>query len=664
MPWQRPERADPRRVHSLDGLFLDTALSIGLRLASRAIWQRNACTWEIVTTDRRSPNSPQPLTVAASAGLYQGSSGIALFLSELYRLTLDPRILHAADAGFRHAAAVAQQWRSDSLGFHTGRVGVAFALARHADLTKESEFDTLSLAVLIGGGAGAIPALLRLARRSDCDEARELAINLGNRLVQRAERGVKGWSWHAAGMHAVRNLTGYAHGTAGFAHALAELYADTGDGSFLYAVEQAVEYDHSAFLAANGFWPDFRHMRLEEVARSSDTLRELQTKLRAGGSAPAYQTQQMVAWCHGAPGIGLARLRTYELTGDAQCLEDVISAADITARFVEDQPQGYSLCHGALGNCELLVGGARQLDRPRWEEIALSCAEKAALEYERPGKSWPSGAIFGRPDPSLLLGDAGIGHFYLRLADPAVPSVLLVEGADGPPHSPRMDGYDAVREEHVNSYFGATRAVVDRFLPGELGGPQTRQPVAEMAERLHKLIGSGGAAGIALSPDRRLQAQLADAARLDFARYELDAESTDFTVEYLDALAYPPANEIPWETVLPTLAKGVRLLATEFDWDVWSHGSPPPQSDVQFLVYRRRRRVHIRRVGNFAAFIFSRLTRPTSLDELVAAVVNEGAFDGTAIDEVRARIRTQVKRAYEAALITFDLRAVTRVADK
>jgi hypothetical protein len=46
---------------------------------------------------------------------------------------------------------------------------------------------------------------------------------------------------------------------------------------------------------------------------------------------------------------------------------------------------------------------------------------------------WPCGVPGGGESPSLMLGLAGIGHFYLRLYDPAsVPSVLLVKPEAAP----------------------------------------------------------------------------------------------------------------------------------------------------------------------------------------------------------------------------------------
>jgi lantibiotic biosynthesis protein len=68
-------------------------------------------------------------------------------------------------------------------------------------------------------------------------------------------------------------------------------------------------------------------------------------------------------WCHGAPGIGLARLRTREfLPEDSVVREKVKIAVATTVRalgFGPEQGTNCSLCHGVLGNAVLPVLAAQ-----------------------------------------------------------------------------------------------------------------------------------------------------------------------------------------------------------------------------------------------------------------------------------------------------------------
>jgi hypothetical protein len=58
-------------------------------------------------------------------------------------------------------------------------------------------------------------------------------------------------------------------------------------------------------------------------------------------------------------------------------------------------------------------------------ERAYEAAAAGIDAYHRTGTAWPSGA-HGGATPCLFLGLAGIGRFYLRLADASIPSLLLV----------------------------------------------------------------------------------------------------------------------------------------------------------------------------------------------------------------------------------------------
>ncbi|MFD1051662.1 lanthionine synthetase LanC family protein, partial [Kibdelosporangium lantanae] len=47
--------------------------------------------------------------------------------------------------------------------------------------------------------------------------------------------------------------------------------------------------------------------------------------------------------------------------------------------------------------------------------------------------SWICGVAGGVEHPGLMTGLAGIGLALLRMVDPSVPSVLLLEGVSSPP---------------------------------------------------------------------------------------------------------------------------------------------------------------------------------------------------------------------------------------
>jgi lantibiotic modifying enzyme len=117
------------------------------------------------------------------------------------------------------------------------------------------------------------------------------------------------------------------------------------------------------------------------------------------------------------------------------CKEEAITALRTTRGMIEAALRSgignFSLCHGLMGNAEVLLYGRQVLGKGLANESALACdVAKAGVEiYAERGLPWPCGTAFGET-PNLMLGLAGIGHFFLCLHDPTIPSVLLLRRED------------------------------------------------------------------------------------------------------------------------------------------------------------------------------------------------------------------------------------------
>ena len=159
-------------------------------------------------------------------------------------------------------------------------------------LQAESLLDRVNDAVswpheldVIGGNAGAIPVLLSLSRESGLERCHDLAIALGEELCRTAVEQRSGWAWEpeaasGSGMGPVPQ-TGLSHGAGGMGLALFELYSATRRPDFLEIGRGAFAFEDALFDRVNGNWPDLRrNIERPNFARS---------------------------WCHGAPGIALAR---------------------------------------------------------------------------------------------------------------------------------------------------------------------------------------------------------------------------------------------------------------------------------------------------------------------------------------------------------------------
>src|SRR5262249_30334029 len=86
----------------------------------------------------------------------------------------------------------------------------------------------------------------------------------------------------------------------------------------------------------------------------------------------------------------------------------------------------FSLCHGRAGNAELLLQAARAFSDEGYKACADHVGRLGAETYERHGFAWPGGPGGGGAARGLMLACAGIGHFFLRLHDPAAPPPVLI----------------------------------------------------------------------------------------------------------------------------------------------------------------------------------------------------------------------------------------------
>ena len=650
--------------------FLEVARRIGERLVRNAEWvEGGGCTWTVMSPDRERPESRQAVPTRAGAAVYEGTSGIALFLAELYGQTRDEQILPVLEGALRSALDEGAQLPPGSFGFHSGRPGIAYVAVRAGEILGEPGYARRAQELLeplagnertdrgmdvIAGGAGAIPALLRMAGPVDAELVTGIARALGEHLLESADRETGGWSWGTMRSSSARNLCGYAHGAAGFGHGFLELWKATGEGSFLYGAEQSFLYERQFLNLDVNNWPDLRHTELGEYlfAGKMDQLRD---KLRSGEAFPGYVPRYMSAWCHGAPGIGLTRLRAWELLGDPVYLDEARAGLRATVESLGMPHANYSLCHGQGGNAETLIVGTELLGEPEWRARAEQCALDGKAAYEDTGRPWPCGTLGGVSDPGLLLGEAGIGHFFLRLHSAEVPSVLLVTPrADAAAAQPSSDaGFEQIRVRTVEEHFGRTLRILEALgsgaaLPAATPG---KAPLRSDADAAHEAL----AARIAAEGDEARKAMLEDAFRLDAERYELARSNTDFAAEFMDNLGRLPEEEVTWQSATFTLSPRARLVHSQWEWDAWLEsgaGGEPEQDDVFHLLQATGSRVGIRRLSPFAALVLQSVQGGATLsevaDRVAEAIAGDRAPDRAWLEE---RVGEQLRQAYRAGFV-------------
>ena len=187
--------------------------------------------------------------------------------------------------------------------------------------------------------------------------------------------------------------------------ALLRLFSTTRDERFRQAACEAIAYERSLYSARARNWPDLRQDR---GARES------------APDEPAFQC----GWCHGAPGVGLARLGALSVLDNPDIAREIEIAVETTIR--EGFGSNHSLCHGDLGNLDLLLHAAIKRNDTAGRADTYRVAGAVLTSIDEHG--WLCGVPLDIETPGLMTGLAGIGYGLLRLADPAsVPAVLTMD---------------------------------------------------------------------------------------------------------------------------------------------------------------------------------------------------------------------------------------------
>ena len=404
--------------------YLEEAQSIAVDICKDAVWYQDMCNWIGQEHDHQGSSSPQLISTNLNGSLYDGTTGVALFLASVYKLWKEEIVCDTAKGAMRHALGATQMILESphGLGYWNGALGTYLTSCQLATMLEAEEFLEIGLTGveniltspihpdfeydILGGAAGSITALLKhrhLCTRKIIDLLDKYLLELGARLLDSATTTARGTCWvsnHSPGPP----LLGYGHGNSGCIHALLELYDFFGDQNYFDVALHTLEYENDFFDANEQNWPDLRS--------TPDDIEG--------------QPKFMNAWCHGAVGIGLSRLRSYEITGNDVFLHDAKICLQKAEEQIDFKKVSACLCHGVSGNSDLLIEGTRVLQDQAFLKKAKTIGSEGIEKIAGKGDHWINGLQNKVSIPGLMNGLSGIGYFYLRLAEPNLfKSVLL-----------------------------------------------------------------------------------------------------------------------------------------------------------------------------------------------------------------------------------------------
>lgn len=357
--------------------------------------------------------------------LYAGAHGIVLFLGYFGAVGRDEPATRLAQRALASTLARSGAVGLTSIGAYNGLGSAVYALSHLGQLWRDESLLTQAEAYasriadalsrdrdldVVGGAAGAVVALLSLHAVRPQAGALELAIRCGDFLLERAQPAGGGLGWMSR-IETDEPITGFSHGAAGIGWALLRLADASGQPRFREGAWGAFRYEFSQFSTETNDWANTAASAAEGGVSSTEAL---------GLS---------VAWCYGAPGIGLSRVEGVGVPGEPEFLRTELRAAiDQTLR--RGFGRNHSLCHGDLGNLEFLGRAAARLGDPALSEHVARIGAAVLESIERHGPL--CGVPLGVASPALMNGLAGIGYGLLQLAHPRhVPSVLALEPPPG-----------------------------------------------------------------------------------------------------------------------------------------------------------------------------------------------------------------------------------------
>ena len=235
----------------------------------------------------------------------------------------------------------------------------------------------------LSGNAGGILAALLLHEMTEKDDSiyLETAVQLEKELWKKSIQMNPGVGWKL--FHAERPLAGMAHGNSGFLMTYAKLYQKTGDSSYQNKMKSLLRYERSLYSEEKGNWLDLR--------RSEGEL------------------GTMNAWCHGAPGILLARLELEEQVGREIVAQDLKWASDALFHGTEDGK--ICLCHGLAGRLLIMRVYLKRHNNPEQMQIYQKKTDCLLTMLEQEQVLWESELR----NPAFMNGISGVGYALLKL---------------------------------------------------------------------------------------------------------------------------------------------------------------------------------------------------------------------------------------------------------
>lgn len=342
-------------------------------------------------------------------GLYDGLAGIGLFLAQLAYEMNDNYFKSLSTKVFDYSYKISNynKKKYKDISAYTGSGSILYTatylyLLWEDDKYKDIIFEYMDLIDeeighspshdYLAGEAGVLLLCLRIYKKFSYKKALLIAKKCGEYLL--GLLSVDG--------EIEKLLAGMSHGASGYAWPLLLLGYETGDKRFISIANDLIEYENTLFDKESQNWMDLRsHVRDK--------------------TGSFY-------WCHGAPGIALARVNMLSLINNQDKKHSILKEnlqVAIESTLKKGFYSNHCLCHGDLGNIDVLLTVAR---KQKDEGLLKKVVEKGYGVLDQGRKiGWMNGIDQKSEMYGLMLGLSGIGFELLRIWNNNIPSILDLE---------------------------------------------------------------------------------------------------------------------------------------------------------------------------------------------------------------------------------------------
>ncbi|MDX7985260.1 type 2 lantipeptide synthetase LanM family protein [Bacillus velezensis] len=396
--WRFPEKVltFQERTEESSSSFTQEALEIGRLLVDRAITEENMeVNWIGLNL-----NDKAGLSVSVKGpDLYDGLIGYAMFLAYLSKETNNQEYEKMSRGAIQTVIRkVGNKPLNESISAFSGEGALIYGLVHlgllwnDQELIKQAKVRLHYVCDIVrkeksldfsGGLAGFIVLCLNIFNEIRDYDYLNVALQAGDQLMIK--------------MDDTARKPGLAHGIAGYAWALGLLGEVSQDEKYQIEAQKLLVYENTFYDGSTGNWEESESKKKSERKR--------------------------VYWCHGAPGIALSRIMLKDIINSKDIKEDIDVA--LKTLISEGGIESHCLCHGTMGNVDILLTAAKELNEELFMIQALELT-KIALDQKKV-HGWVHGLDPRAEMDGFMLGRTGIGYCLLRLKNPSIPSVLALQ---------------------------------------------------------------------------------------------------------------------------------------------------------------------------------------------------------------------------------------------